>query len=261
MSVKVIGMDLALNHAGFVQLVDGELDNFWYVTDRAASAAISKEHGIRLKLLKSKDKQMRSIHRLAFLEKVLDQRILVPNQPDLVGIEDYAIRVEQGAHYLGEIGGIARILCWFRGVKFRLHDPMSVKMFAAHMGNCAKDEVRRCVMERWNADFSGYDAGTTNGQPDRRTSEDLCDAFAVAKLVWTEHQLRVGEIEMSDLHEKEIRVFNRVTKTYPTNLLSREWIQNPDGTTTPHGEPVCPHCGARDCCLAKTGGKVKAKEL
>ena len=105
MSVKVIGMDLALNHGGFVQLVDGELDDFWYITDRAASAALSKEHGIRLKLLKSKDKQMRAIHRLAFLEKVLDQRILVPNQPDLVGIEDYALGMDQGAHYMGEIGG------------------------------------------------------------------------------------------------------------------------------------------------------------
>ena len=62
---------------------------------------------------------------------------------------------------------------------------------------------------------------------------------------------------MDKLHEKEIRVFNRVTKTYPINLLDRDWIVNPDGVKTTHGEPVCSVCGSRKCCLAKKA-KVKA---
>jgi Holliday junction resolvasome RuvABC endonuclease subunit len=181
----------------------------------------------------------------------------MPRVPHYVAIEDYAVRAEQGAHYLGEAGGIARILCWFRGVSLRLHDPVTAKMFVAHDGTCQKDEVERCVLERWGVDFSKFNQPRPNPtekkpnpKQNRTTSEDLSDAFALAQMAWTEVQIRRGELNLSDLHPKEIQVFNRVTKTYPVSLLGRDWIKNPDGVPTPHGEPVCSTCGSRRCCLA-----------
>lgn len=255
--VIIHGWDVSLNHSAFVELTDGEMTGYWYITDIASSADKSKEHGIRIKV-GDEERGIKSVRRLAFIEHVMDKTILMPRMPHYVGIEDYAIREEQGAHYLGEIGGIARILCWFRGVKFRLHDPTSVKMFAAHDGTCQKDEVERAVFERWGIDFGPYNPPLAkptvkNAHPkqNRRTSEDLADAFAIAQMVWAEVRLRRGDITLSSMHEKEVRVFNRVTKTYPVSLLDREWIHNPDGTPTPHGEPVCPRCGSRRCCLAK----------
>lgn len=262
--IKVIGMDIALNHSAFVELTDGALSNFWYWTTAAGSANRSKEHGHRLKLLNTKERQTKAIDRLAWGENFIDKVILQPNKPDFVGIEDYAIRAEQGAHYLGEMGGIVRILCWFRGVKFRLHDPISIKMFTAHDGTCQKDSIERAVLDRWGVDFSDYNqpppkATKRNPTPNqnRTTSEDLCDAYAIAQIIWTEVQLRSGHVLLSDMHPKEIQVFNRVTKTYPTSLLDREWISNPRGTPTPHGKPTCSDCGAG---LAGTGtqtNKVK----
>jgi len=255
LTTKVQGWDLGLNHLAFVELLDGELSNFWYLTTAVGSAGRSKEHGFRIKLPKTKEKQVLALARLAVLENFIDKTVLRPNMPDYVGIEDYAIRAEQGAHYMGEIGGIARILCWFRGVRLRLHDPISVKMFAAHDGTCQKDSIERAVKKRWDKDFSQYNqplAKPTKRNPDpkqsRTTSEDLADAYAIAQLVWTEVQLRDGRLALSDLHEKEVRVFNRITKTYPVNLLDRSWIVNPEGTATPHGKPVCPHCGSTRCC-------------
>lgn len=263
--IKVHGWDLALNHAGFVELVDGELNDFWYVTDLAGSAGRSKKHGTRLVPAKTKDRQERAMIRLAWWEHFIDKRILMPRKPDFVGIEDYALDASHGAHYKGELGGIARILCWFRGTNFRLHDPISIKMFVSHDGTCQKDGIERAVKKRWGVDFDKFNqppsaptAKRPNPRPNRQTSEDLADAFGVAWLVWTEYLLRTGQMMLSELPEKEVRVFNRITKSYPVNLLERDWLRNEEGVKTPHGEKVCPRCGSRKCCLAKIG-RVKAK--
>jgi len=233
MGLKVIGADISLNHGALVEITDGELSNFWYWTDVASSASRSKR-GYRMVVLNTKDRGLKSIHRLANIERYL-YGILEGAEPDYIGIEDYAIREEQGAHYLGEVGGISRMLCWKLNIPLRLHDPTSVKMFVAHDGTCQKDSVERAVLDRWGVDFSRFNQPIAKPnkkvkQPkqSRRTSEDLCDAFGIAHMVWTEVQLRRGEIAMSSLHEKEIRVFNRVTKTYPVNLLDREWIKRCD---------------------------------
>jgi len=231
--IKVIGMDLALNHLGFVELTDGELSNFWYITTIASSASISKRHGYRLILSKSHDRQIVSVDRLSKIVSYVKKNILnSKNLPDFVGIEDYALKADQGAHYLGEIGGLIRYLCWKKNIPFRLHDPISVKMFVTHDGTAQKDAIEREVLRRWKVKFSLYNQPTPkatikkpNPKQKRTTSEDLADAFSIAKLVWTEIQLRNGVLSLSDLHEKEIRVFNRVTKTYPISLLGRDWIQ------------------------------------
>jgi hypothetical protein len=259
-----LGLDISMNHGAAVALDDaGKVVDFAYYTDVAGSAVRSSKRGTRLVLPKTEDKHIFGIHRLAFVENWLDKKIFVPWKPDYVGIEDYAIRAEQGAHFLGEVGGIARILCWFRGFRFRLHDPTSVKMFIAHDGTAQKDAVEDAVRERWNIDFGDFNLETKptpkNPTPkeNRKTSEDLADAYGIAQMVRFEALLRLGKIRLEDFHEKEIRVFHRVTKAQPVNLLARDWIQNPEGTKTPHDEPVCATCGSRKCCLAKRPKKTK----
>lgn len=218
------GWDLSLNHAGFVELVDGELNDYWYVTENAEAG--KKEHGTRLppSLLKIKDPCERNLRRLVWWKDYLENA-LKTHTPDYIGIEDYALDSRQG-HMKGELGGVARILCWSRGIPLRLHEPMSVKMYVAHDGTCQKDEIEHMVKKRWNADFgSSNPAVKPNAKrPNRSVSEDLADAFGIAKMVWDEVRLRRGELLMSELHAKEIRVFNRITKTYPVSLLDRDWI-------------------------------------
>lgn len=227
------GWDLALNHSAYVELTNGKLTNFWYITERAGSANQHK-NGIRLvypaKIKKTKDVHFKSISRLAFIRETIVRKI-IKNRPDYVGIENYAYGAEQGAHQMGEVGSIARMILWSAEIPYRLHDPLSVKMFATHDGSCSKEYVRESVEKRWGISFDEYNQplkAPTKNRPDPKqdltTSEDLSDAFAVAQLVWTEVQLRNGWIALSDLHPKEIQVFNRVTKTYPVSLLAREWI-------------------------------------
>ncbi len=223
--VKVIGCDLSLNHSAFVELIDGELSRFRYFTNIVGSAKRSKEHGTRMPLFKG-DKQTQQMRRLAWIKKYV-RDVILPMEPDYVGIEDYALSMSHNSHYLGEGGGIIKTMFFERGIKMRLHDPLSVKMFATHKGNSEKSAMELAVADRWYVSFAKYNAipSKSGVKKNRQTSEDLADAFCVAQLVWLEIKLRAGLILLESLHPKEIQVFNRVTKMYPNSLLSREWIE------------------------------------
>jgi len=225
MSISIMGCDVSLNHSAFVLLEDGELADFWYFTNIVGSANRSNKHGTRLPNFKFGDKQTKAMHRLNWI-KCYIETLLSMVQIDYVGIEDYAVSEAQGAHYLGEIGGIVRLIFFERGVPMRLHDPVSIKMFVTHNGRAQKDQMEISVAQRWGRHFSDFNApiNPKTSKRNRQTSEDLADAFSVAKLVWTEVQLRNGAMKMNSMHEKEIQVFNRVTKSYPINLLARDWI-------------------------------------
>jgi Holliday junction resolvasome RuvABC endonuclease subunit len=232
-NVVVQGWDIALNHSGFVELTNGELTNFWYITNVKSSADKSKKHGYRLVVPKTKEQQVKSIYRLDQIIKYIRKTVLSKKRrkPDYVGIEDYALNKQHGSHYMGEVGGLVRHLLWKKRIPFRLHDPLSIKMFTTHDGSAQKDLIEEKTSERWGVDFGKYNQpapkpSKRNANPTqkRTTSEDLCDAYSVAKLVWTEVQLRSGELLLKELHPKEIQVFNRVTKSYPVSLLDRDWI-------------------------------------
>lgn len=223
--MKIQGWDVSLNHGAFVELTDGKLTNLWYVTDVAGSANRDKKRGQRLPVYKQKsDRQHYALIRLAWWEAYFTRHLQF-TKPDIVGLEDYALRQEQGAHQMGEVGGMARLRAYQAGVKLRLHDPTSVKLFGAHHGNAQKPDMEKAVAERWNLDFSKFNPETGDN---RKTSEDLADAFVLAWMVWTEHLVRTGHQRVDGLHVKEVQVFNRVTKAYPTSLLSREWIAKED---------------------------------
>ena len=232
--IKVLGADLGLNHAAFVELVDGDLGRFWYVTDKLESFKKGKKQG-RAVLLKvpKEPKDTSELWRLSWWRGFIPAFIETVG-PTYIGIEDYAYGASMRAHQIGELGGTARLAFWDSGLPFRLHDPLSVKLFATFDGGADKSMVEQAVRERWCVDFGEFNYMTKpnkkhpNGRVNRQTSEDLSDAYAVAKLVWTEVQLRCGAINLSDLHPKEIQVFNRTTKHYPINILGREFVRCPE---------------------------------
>lgn len=226
--VVVQGWDVSLNHSAMVELTDGVLSGFAYITDKAKSAARAKT-GVHLPLEKMKREFNKDKHRLAAWRISFQYhnglKLWLKRAPDYIGIEDYALK-EHGGHQLGEIGGLARFVCMQSGVPFRLHDPTSVKMWVAHDGNCSKDTVERAVMERWGVDFRKHNPDPEGN--DHQTSEDLADAYGIAQMIWAEVQLRRGMIRLDSLDEKELRVVNRITKAQPVALLSREWITQQD---------------------------------
>jgi Holliday junction resolvasome RuvABC endonuclease subunit len=221
--IRVVGLDLSLNHAAMVCLTDGDLHDYAFITDRAGDAKTDSARGIRLNVGKMSERLNKDKHRLLAwrVDRVSSWVYLqlMRWSPDYVGIEDYALRAEQGAHQMGEVGGVVRHMLFTNGIPFRLHDPTTLKMFVAHDGTCQKDEVERSVEERWGVDFKRH-----NSAKAEQTSQDIADAYGLAQMVWTEVLIRAGKIKVSSLHVKEIRVFNRITKYQPCALVDREWI-------------------------------------
>jgi Holliday junction resolvasome RuvABC endonuclease subunit len=222
---RVVGIDLSLNHAGLVCLDAGELFDYLFITDKAGHAKTDSGRGAYLPVEQMKNAFNKDKHRLLAwrvneMVSLIWERIVRWYPVDYVAVEDYALRAEQGAHQLGEIGGLVRWMMYRASIPFRLHDPTTVKMFVAHDGTCQKDSVERAVKERWGHDFSRHNAG----QKSRQTSEDLADAYGLAYMCHVEVEVRAGRMKVSDLHLKEIRVFNRITKYMPVPLVDREWI-------------------------------------
>jgi Holliday junction resolvasome RuvABC endonuclease subunit len=223
--MRIQGWDIAPNHAGFVEIEDGHVLALWYYTTLVEAAKRGKDHAEKAPTLATKDLDERSLLRTLWVEDFIKRRVL-PSKPDFIGIEGYALEGGNSPHYTGELGGAVRRLAYGSGAKVRIVDPMTVKMFAAHNGAAKKPQVRAAILERWGLRFNEFDPPKKKNAKNQNTttSEDLCDAYAIAKFVSVEIELRAGRITLSDLHAKEIQCFNRVTKAYPVNLLGREWL-------------------------------------
>jgi Holliday junction resolvasome RuvABC endonuclease subunit len=218
--MTILGVDLSLNHSGFVQLnaATGVME-WWYAVSDTKSHSANRDNVAFMPYKKAgNDREQINLRRLAWWNGELP-RIMGWVQPTHVGIEDYAIRAESVAAYqIGEVGGVARLAALAVGAKIRLHDPLTVKMFTAHMGNAQPITVAIAVRERWP------ETEVWASLPEI-VMVDLCCAYALARMTYVETKLRSGELQLKDLeHEKEIAVFQRATKANPVSLLGREWL-------------------------------------
>lgn len=222
--IDVLGVDLSMNHGAFVLLRNGSLLDYRFVTDKSVLAKKAKKYGEYLAAAKIKDMIERDFLRLAFWY-VYSNQIFKELPSEFLGVEGFAYRASQNAHQIGGVASVFRVKAWIRRLKIRVHGPETVKMFAADDGNAAKSEVRYAMHEKYpeTEKFDEYAHGS--GSSEFQIPEDLCDAYAVAQLLWLEVQLRNGWIELKDLSPKIVQIFNRVTKRWPTNILGRDWIQ------------------------------------
>ena len=133
-------------------------------------------------------------------------------------LEDYALARKAFSHALGEIGGTVKLRLWNERIPFRAYDPQAVKIFVTGKGNADKTQMIDGVKRKWGEDWRQY------GRKDDGSAGNLADAFAIAMMLWTELQVRAGEIDLRDLPEEERRVFLRATKQNPVNLLDLPFV-------------------------------------
>lgn len=224
--IRFAGCDISLNHGAIVTLDwDGALD-FRCFTDVAGEAARDPVNVTRFpKRKKDEDRHAFALARLDRVDDwVLDASIalMLDKEPmqSYIGLEDYAYDKAQQAHQLGEVGGVVRSFFWYHRMHMRIHDVGSIKMYATGRGNATKEEVIEAALTQFpSATFAAFirHDGT-------QLLADLCDAYTIATMVRTELHLRLGATTHATLPERCLRVFNRVTKANPTNVLARDWV-------------------------------------
>lgn len=92
--------------------------------------------------------------------------------PAMVLLEGYSYASPNGAHQLGELGGLLRLnlVRWQQsqhGRQLIEVSPSTLKQFAAGKGNCKKIEVVTALTKRYGVEFR---------------SDDLYDAYGLARL-------------------------------------------------------------------------------
>ncbi len=220
----IIGIDLALNHSGFVELdSDGCLSWYQFVSDvpkhsKDYPLGVLMPHTKEKGRDQGKDREQVNAERLAWWQLHL-MHVMHDRKPKYVGIEDYAIEAQSNSAYqIGEVGGQARLAAFEVGAKVRLIDPTTVKMYSALNGAAAPETVDIAVREEFP------ETQIWNNLPNLPRL-DLTAAYVVARMVFVETKLRTGEMQLKDLpHEKQIAVFTRCTKANPVSLLGRDWI-------------------------------------
>lgn len=91
-----------------------------------------------------------SRHRgLARLADLRDQILNTLSYPCLVVTEGYSMASGQGAHQLGELGGVVLLAIHELGQPIAIVPPPSLKKFATGKGNANKDQVLAAAVRRW----------------------------------------------------------------------------------------------------------------
>ncbi|KKW46023.1 MAG: hypothetical protein UY96_C0010G0038 [Parcubacteria group bacterium GW2011_GWB1_56_8] len=224
MSYITIGADVSVNHAGFVALDEaGVFLGVKYLCVKKKDAKPPEGICIPQEIMKCKDVVLRSLMRLDWLNRFygavsgwIDGRVgrEYIDTAFYVAMEDFAFAKGHEAYQIGATAGLFRLEMWRRSNTYlRLHDPFSVKLFATDEGDADKVLMRTAVMTYWGVDLDRYGGA----------AEDLYDAYALAQMARIEVQVRQGKIRLEELPEGQRRVFLRVTKANPVNLLDRAW--------------------------------------
>ena len=219
---RCLGVDQSLNGMAAALVIEHEFRACRYITKVKSQSKMNKTDGTHL-VFGTDDTS--KIERLEIVTQLFESW-LDELKPDYVALEDYAFAMARLP--TAELGGALKLILYRRNIPFTLYDPKTVKLFATGNGAAEKDEVTKAVEKRFNISLAG--AAGKNSKTKQRTfgkgsDGDIADAAVIADILCTELDLRAGTVKLVNLPESERRVFNRVTKTRPENILSTPFVQ------------------------------------
>jgi hypothetical protein len=236
--MKIYGMDLSLDHAGVVSLnKEGVVTNYLYTTTSKKLASVDSKHSYLLsKKAKDESKDVFRLRRMGEIAVALlnfDNGFFYKVTPSTyTSIEGYAYSSQTTSIcQIAELTGFLKHMIFEGGGNIRIHDPLTVKLFAVNTGKCLKKDIvekariafnipeelikkKKIKKKKGDEPIEEYDGPAT----------DLADAYFLARMVQTELKLRKGQVTLAELPENERRIFLRVTKAYPVNILDRPFI-------------------------------------
>lgn len=125
---RIMGLDLSLSETGFA----------------------TPEH---LGVLKTPAKKFSGPKRLVEIRDLL-LHLLREHQTEVVLLENYSFGSKNKREWLGELGGVIRVMLYEEGIPYVEVSPNTLKMYATGHGNAAKAEVISAARERLG--YSGF---------------------------------------------------------------------------------------------------------
>jgi len=241
--MKIFGLDISLDHGGIVILNGyGVVMDYGFLSTTKKYTDTDPQHGYLLS--KREKNEPNEIFRLRRLKEYM--RILLDIEhklstfihlppPVYYSVEGYSYASKTTSIcQIAELTGYLKHSIFEGGGKIRIHDPLTVKLFAVGRGNCMKKDIVKKALS-WFHIPDGLIKKKQVKKGDKKVEEfdgpatDLADAYYLAKMLYVELKLRSGELELSKLNEGERRIFLRTTKGYPVNILDRPFIQKQKG--------------------------------
>jgi len=217
----IVGIDYSINSSGIIKM---------YLDKNLNQESVLYKGFSTVKKVCNVDSSITYFKKDQFLDNIeksiwMKDEIIkfIDERPDYVAIEGYALNAKGLVFNIAEATMVLKTALYEHGIPMRIYDPNSIKKFATNFGNADKirmeDEFDRGV------DFEDIKPNLGKLPCYKSPKLDIIDAFFIAKLLQTELKLRKGLISLKDLTEKQIEVFNRVTKHYPENILVRPFIR------------------------------------
>jgi Holliday junction resolvasome RuvABC endonuclease subunit len=224
----IAGLDLSKNHYGLVVKEYGQLDITVKlaagVQETKARAKWPDNPDVLIHLLPPKgdtEQSLFDMSRCQLLPHVLSEALT-----QLSGYGDDLIVALEGYAYsespfsvipMAEITGVVKFMLFTFPAAIRVHDPMSVKMWAGK-GNYKKEDMLKQALR-----FISIPKFLQTGKADA-PAYDIADAYFLMNMLEFEIKVRRGEFDVSRLSENRVQVFNRITKHYSINLLNRPFL-------------------------------------
>lgn len=211
----ILSADLALNHSGIVIFKNNKMIDYYVIVSPRKCRNMSND--------------VFDMIRLNYMLKSVDD-IIKKHKIDYSIIEDYSFGSKSSS--LFQIGGFiegVKLKLFNSKIPIRLVSPKTGKLFATGDGSASKEDMVYSVENNWEKiKFTKllFPKKKKISNSDLGSIEDLCDAYALGVLLNTELMLRKGEISLKDLEEHQIKVFNRVTKKRPENILFQDFIKS-----------------------------------
>lgn len=164
-----VGCDFGLNKTGIVVL--------------------DEEYKIRSQNLVEAGDNVKGAERLVVIENAF-QAILdeIENEEIVLFLEGYAYGAKWQRESLAELGGVIRRCLFLRKQDFWAIPPTKVKKFATGHGGANKNFVKKCTREKWNEAFK---------------SDDVCDAYCIARIGMTVTKVQRGLQDYPKLKEEQ----------------------------------------------------------
>lgn len=221
----ICGLDISKNSPAVTKLYVDDSDLTVLNVEYVSFVSVKKYEKLKGVNFYKKNDFIYSFDQFRFMKDTIIK--FIGDAASYCAIEDYAYSAAGKITELAEFTGLIKYDLYCNlGTSMRLYDIPSIKLYATGNGTSDKLEMAEAFnqFEGLKPDLKDFPLVEKPGGIS--PTSDIIDSFFIAQLLLLELKLRRGLIELKDLTEDKIKIFNRTTKSFPTNILARDFIKS-----------------------------------